>query len=152
MRKVTQWKATQPIFNSRVRVSNDSKSATVHSPSNILIMFIYIFLKWQLSHFFSYLISFPSRRCLSCATCLPVLPGPLPWNPSVFLSVWCRWSNMTRAREPIHSHLVICRHFDLPQRSSISIRGWPAGGRRFGGCVCVHVRVCMWMCAHVCVV
>lgn len=66
---------------------------------------------------------FSIHLCLSSLTCLPAPPSPLPWNPSVFLTVSCRWSNMTRACEPIHFHLVIYRHFDLPQCSSISIRG-----------------------------
>lgn len=75
--------------------------------------------------------------CLSSLSCLPVPPSLLPWNPSVFLTVSCRWSNMTRAGEPIHFHLVIFRHFDLPQCSSISIRG--------GLLVCVSLCV-MWNC------
>lgn len=53
---------------------------------------------------------------------------------------------MTRAREPIHSHLVICRHFDLPQRSSISIRGG-----RLAGDDLVYVYVCVCICMSICV-
>ncbi|CAB1452037.1 unnamed protein product [Pleuronectes platessa] len=48
---------------------------------------------------------------------------------------------MTRVQEPIHSHLVICRHFDLPQRSSISIRGGLLAGDEP---VDVQVCVCVW--------
>lgn len=71
-------------------------------------------------------------------------------NPSVFLRVWCRWNNMTRAKEPIHSQLVICRHFDLPQQPSISIRcvlGGDKPAEVFAhGCLCCYACVCFCAC------
>lgn len=76
--------------------------------------------------------------------CLLVPSSLLPWNPSVFLAVSCTWSNMTRAREPIHFHLVIYRRFDLPQCSSISIRGGLLAGKTSHVCMCdAHACVCL---------
>lgn len=77
--------------------------------------------------------------------CLLVPSSLLPWNPSVFLAVSCTWSNMTRAREPIHFHLVIYRRFDLPQCSFISIRGGLLAGktsRVYVWCACMCVSLC----------
>lgn len=71
-------------------------------------------------------------------------------NQSVFLRVWCRWNNMTRAKEPIHSQLVIRRHFDLPQRSSISIRcvlGGDKPAEVFApSCLCCYACVSVFLC------